>query len=111
MPSPLEPAVVSRIQQMLAQRGQGWVRLRTLFYSALCGSHRRAAPILRLSGITPVRKRIETLQGDLDLVLVFSDVSGSCMTADGEAVVVLIRPEFEDEPEARALGHRVHCDT
>ena len=67
----------------------------TFFVVCERGSYYQAARLLGLSGITPVRRRIETLQRELgDLTLVVSDGTGIEITKIGEALLELIRSEF-----------------
>jgi DNA-binding transcriptional LysR family regulator len=83
---------------MLSQKGQGWVRLWTFFIVGQCGSYYAAYPRLGLSGITPVRRRIETLQCDLGgVALVVGERDGITFTAAGFALLEFLQTVFGDE--------------
>ena len=90
----LPPSIIERINSMLAYKGQGWVQLHTFHVVGQCGSYYGAHGILGLSGCSSVRRRLETLQADLDLNLVYSDGSGIVITPTGQQLLKLLGSAF-----------------
>lgn len=94
----LTPDIITRIREMLRQKGLGWVRLRTLFGVEKHGSLYAAAPVLGLGSIPAARNRIRTLERELHLpkhALLVSDTTGSMLTPAAMAINELTRKEFE----------------
>lgn len=96
-PTPPDPSIKSQVFLMLQKKGQGWVRLRTLYVIAESGTLYRAAQFLKLSGVAAVRNRIRTLEADLNVVLLITDGSGSRLTKIARFVIELVRSEFSEE--------------
>lgn len=86
---------------MLLQKGQAWVRLRTFFVYCREESLYAAASTLGLSGITPVRGRLKTLQRELGLTLIVAECNGTSLTKDGIALFKLISEEFAEPSRVR----------
>jgi hypothetical protein len=103
-PASLDQLVVEQVTRMLLQKGQAWVRLRTFFVYCQEESLYKAATALGLSGVTPVRGRLKTLQRDLGLTLIVAECNGTHLTKDGIALLKLLTPEFGE-------GSRVRPDT
>ncbi len=93
----LDPTIVEQVAKMLQEKGRDWIQLRTLYIVDKCRTLYRAAPVLGLGGVAPVRNRIRTLEKNLNLDLLITDGTGSRITPEGRAVIELIRSEFADD--------------
>jgi DNA-binding transcriptional LysR family regulator len=83
------------VRQMLEQKDRGWLLLRTIWLVKVSGSFCGAAKRLDMSGVTSIRKRIESLQEQLGgAVLFMSDGTGVMFTADGEELLEILYEEF-----------------
>lgn len=83
------------VRHMLAQRGQAWVRLYTLYVVAERGSMYAAAKSLGLTSISNVRRRLITLEESLGMTLVESEKGGSKLSSYARDLAERLRPHFE----------------
>lgn len=83
-----------RLEQMIRQKGRGWVLLNTFFVVGQVGCYRQAAPTLGLHDTTGVKKRVRCLERLLDLALVIADSSGIMLTEGGQALFVFLEGEW-----------------
>jgi len=92
----LDPMIQDKVNQMLEEKGQGYVRLNTFFQVKTKGSYYSAVRKLGLSGCSSVRRRVEELQEELELdrPLVWSDGTGLNFCGCSNDLYDFLKPFF-----------------
>lgn len=90
----LDATVWSMIDELLVPTHKKHYLLFTLFTVGEYGSLNQAFPHLDLSGITPVRRRLNALEKKLKVPLVLTEDNWSKLTTEGREVFLRIRPTF-----------------